>query len=225
MLEKWSEIWEFRTALYNSLASYLLEMIQEEKKNVLTPNFWRNYPIEPANPHLEAGLEQLITSTSELKKLSVEDALEQVAIEYTELFIGLARPKAPPVESFYYTNKKSLFDVKTFEMKQMLNKHGLESKRKGKQPEDHLGLKLLFIAVKTEQLHTLDPDKHSLVIGNQIIFINKHILSWIPELCKDAKEHGTAGFYGGLIELIWGTLIWDRELLKEFIDTHNYVLQ
>nr|WP_255585278.1 molecular chaperone TorD family protein [Virgibacillus sp. NKC19-3] len=108
-------------------------------------------------------------------------------------------------------------------MKQLLNKYGLESKRKDKQPEDHLGLELLFLAKRSEQLHTLEPEKQNSVSEEQISFINKHMLSWIPELCSDANKHGNIGFYAGIIELIWGTLLWDTELLQEFVDSHNYV--
>ena len=109
------------------------------------------------------------------------------------------------------------------EMKQILNEHGLESKRKDKQPEDHLGLQLLFIAVKSEQLLSVDSEKQCSAVKEQIDFINQHILSWINELTNDAKVHGSVGFYAGLIELIWGTLLWDKELLEEFVDSYNYV--
>ena len=33
------------------------------------------------------------------------------------------------------------------------------------------------------------------------------------------KKMEQSGFYSGLIELIWGILQWDRELMQEFIDS------
>ncbi|MDC1542027.1 molecular chaperone TorD family protein [Candidatus Pseudothioglobus singularis] len=223
MTKAWTDVWTFRTIIYNFLADCLLESVNEENKEVLTPNFWHHFPMEPANPQQESGLEALLACTSELEKLAVEEALEKTALEYMELFIGSGTPKAPPSESFYYSNKKAVFDQKTMEMKQILNEHGLESKRKDKQPEDHLGLQLLFIAVKSEQLLSVDSEKQCSAVKEQIDFINQHILSWINELTNDAKVHGSVGFYAGLIELIWGTLLWDKELLEEFVDSYNYV--
>ncbi len=225
MTKHWTDDWTFRTELYNFFASCLLEWFGEENHKVLTQNFWENFTAEAVNPQLEAGLKQLIACTSRLEKLQKKEALEKAAVEYTELFIGTATPKAPLIESYYFSNKKAIFDQKTIEMRQLLNKHGLESTRKYRHPEDHLGLQLLFIAKLTSHLHTLHPDKQTSGVKEQITFINDHLLSWIPGLCNDAKEHGTAGFYGGLIELIWGTLLWDIELLNEFVEEHIYVSQ
>lgn len=221
MTKTWADVWKFRASLYGSLGTSLLEPIQEEGIEFLTRNFWRDFPLEAANPQLRLGLEQLTACTSKLEELSTEEAIEQVMVEYTELFLGPGVPKAPPFASFYHSNKKLFFGETTFEIKKILNENGLESKRKDKQPEDHIGLELLFIAVQTEQLHNLDEAEHVSIIKEQISFIDKHLLSWIPELCSDAKEHGSVGFYGGLFELILGVLLWDKELLTEFVASHE----
>jgi len=223
MMKSWTEVWAFRTKLYSFLANCLLEWIKEEDKEILTSQFWEDFPLVAANPQLEAGIDQLISCTSRLEKLSTKEALEKVAVEFTELFIGTARPKAPPIESFYFSNKRTIFNEKTVEMKDILNKHGLESTKKDKFPEDHLGLQLLLIAVKSEQLNTLDSDERRTAIKKQISFIDDHLLSWLPGICNDAKEHGQTGFYGGLLELIWGTLLWDKELLEEAAGSPKYV--
>lgn len=223
MTKTWADVWNFRATLYGSLGKSLLEPIQKESKEILTRNFWCDFPLEVANPQLKSGLDQLIACTSKLEEQSTEEAIEKVMVEYTELFLGPGVPKAPPFESFYHSNKKLFFGQTTFEMKEILNKNGLESKRKDKQPEDHIGLELLFISVQTEQLHNLDVEKHVSIMKEQISFIDKHLLTWIPALCSDAKEHGSVGFYGGLIELVWGTLLWDKELLEEFVTSYEEV--
>lgn len=224
MQKSWDDVWRLRATLYGILGNLLLEPIQKEDKEVITPDFWTNFPIEAtANPQLQSGLEQLINCTSELKKLNTEEAIEKVMYEYTDLFIGLGIPKAPPVETFYRTDKKHLFGETTFEMKELLNKHGVESIKKDRQPEDHLGIELLYISMLTEKLLTLEENEYMSIIREQIPFIGIHLISWIPELCADAKEHGSVGFYGGLIELIWGTILWDKKLLEEFVNTREYV--
>lgn len=225
MTSSWNDVWNFRTRLYSSLASFLLEPIQKDSKEMLTQKFWEDFPIEAANPKLEAGLDQLIACTSKLDELSTDEAVERVMVEYTELFLGPGVPKAPPFESFYRSNKKNFFGPETYEMKYMLNRHGLESKKKDKQPEDHIGLELLFISMLTEKLLTLEEKEHMTIIREQIPFMGKHLIGWIPEFCNDAKEHGSLGFYGALIEVIWGVLLWDKELLEEYIYSQEYVLQ
>lgn len=224
MIKSWTDVWNLRTSLYKTLGTLLLEPIRKENKEIITPAFWANFPIEAsANSQLESGLEQLINSTSKLEELHTEEAIESVMYEYTDLFIGLGVPKAAPIESFYRSDKKMIFGETTFEMKNMLNEHGLESIEKDRQPEDHLGMQLLFVAMLTEKLLTLEEEEHMDIIREQIPFIGMHLIAWIPDLCADAKEHGSVGFYGGLIELIWGVILWDKKLLEEFVTSHECV--
>lgn len=219
MSETWTDVWNFRTELYHFLAGSLLEWIDEENDEVLTREFWENFPVEAANPQLEAGLEQLVTSAQQLSQLPKKEALEKMATDYTHLFIGTPSPKAPMVESFYYSNRRAIFDQKTVEMKELLAKHGLESNKKDQYPEDTLGLQLIFLAIKSEEMIALQEDKQIASAEEQIAFIDSHLLSWLPGLSNDTKEHGATGFYGGLIELIWGIVLWDRELLQEFAES------
>lgn len=219
MKESWDEIWSLRTSLYGFLANSLLEPLKGSDTEVLTRGFWEGFPIECANSHMESGLAQLINCSSKLEVMSMQEAKECVMVEYAELFIGPGLPKAPPWESLYRTNEKIHFGWTTYEMKRLLFEKGLESKRKNQQPEDHIGLELMLLAVLTTQLTTLEHNQQVSNIKEQISFINEHLLSWIPELCRDARENGTIGFYGGLIELIWGILLWDLELIQEYIDS------
>ena len=219
MKESWDEIWNLRTSLYSFLANSLLEPIQGPYTVAFTKNFWGEFPVECANPQMESGLRQLIDCSSKLEALSKEEVKELVMVEYTELFLGPGLPKAPPWESLYRTNEKIHFGWTTYQMKQMLHNNGLESKRKNQQPEDHIGLELMLLSVLSNQLITLEGDQQLSHIREQISFIDEHLLSWIHELCRDAKENGTIGFYSGLIEMTWGILLWDRELLQEFMDS------
>lgn len=217
MTKTWAEVWSFRELLYSFFANQLLEPIQEEKKEMVTEQFWRQFPLEAANGQIMSGLEKLVNCTSKLDEQDIIKSIEKVNVEYTELFIGPGVPKAPPWESFYNTRKKLFFGTTAFVMKDLLNKQGLESKHSGRQPEDHLGLELLYLTVLTEQMHNQDRQSQVNIIRDQLAFMDEHLLSWIPNLYDDAKNNGSLGFYSGFIEMIWGILLWDKELLEEFL--------
>jgi putative dimethyl sulfoxide reductase chaperone len=223
MKESWDDIWNLRTSLYGFLANSLLDPIQGLYTVTFTRKFWEDFPVECANSQMNSGLEQLLDCSSKLESLSDEEAKECVMVEYTELFIGPGLPKAPPWESLYRTNEKIHFGWTTYEMKKWLHENGLESKRKNSQPEDHIGLQLMLLSVLTQQITTLERDQQVFKIRDQISFIDEHLLSWIHELCRDAKENGTIGFYSGLIELVWGILLWDKELIQEFLESSEMV--
>lgn len=220
MKESWDEIWGLRASIYSFLGYSLLDPIDGPNTVAFTKKFWNDFPIECANSQMKSGLDQLSNCSSKLEVLSAEEAKEQVLVEFANLFIGPG-PKAPPWESLYRTSQRTYFGRTTFEIKEMLYSNGLESKRKNQQPEDHLGLELMLLSVLTDHLMKLEPDEQVSRIEEQISFIDEHLLSWIHELCNDAKENGTIGFYSGLIELIWGVLLWDRELLAEFVDSNE----
>ena len=225
MTKTWDEVWSFREQLYSFFANHLLEPVQKENKEIVTESFWRQFPLEAYNGQTMSGLEQLITCTSKLDELDMGNAVDKVNVEYTGLFIGPGVPKAPPWESFYNTRKKLFFGTTAFVMKDLLNKQGLESKNRGRQPEDHLGLELLYLTVLTEKLQNQDIQSQVIIIKDQLSFMDEHLLSWVPKLYEDAKDNGSLGFYSGFIEIIWGTLLWDKELLEEFLTENVVVLE
>jgi TorA maturation chaperone TorD len=221
MTNSWNEIWNLRASLYGFLADSLLEPIRDQHPIVFTQGFWRDFPLEAANSQMQAGIEQLINCASYLEGLPDEEAIENVMVEYTDLFIGPGLPKAPPCESFYRTNERIFFGSTAFEIKAALHANGLEKMRENKKPEDHIGLELMFLSVLSKKLPGLELSEQVLTLKEQASFIEQHLLSWIDELCRDAKLHQSIGFYGGMIELIWGILQWDRELIEEFVASNE----
>lgn len=210
------EVWQLREKLYSFFGNCLLEPIDESNKVVLSRVFWNDFPLEPANEQMKSGLEQIMECTAKLEALPEEEAIQEVMVEYTALFIGPGRPKAPPWESVYRTPERLLFGWPTFDVRETMRHYGLEIRRKYQQPEDHIGLELMVLSVISEKLKESVSARQAPMIKEQIDFIDEHLLSWIPELCRDAKINGSIAYYGGLIELIWGVLLWDHELLKEF---------
>jgi len=214
----WTEVWKLRTELYTFFGNCLLEPTSEAATTPLNGGLWGSFPLEPANRQMESGLEQLRKCSADLKTMLQNEARQEVLAEYTSLFLGPGRPKAPPWESVYRTEEQLLFSRTTYEVRKILADNGLEIAEKNHQPEDHMGIELLALAMMSENvLAVQDQTEQKTRIREQASFIDEHLLSWIPELCRDAKQNGSVGYYGGLIELIWGILRWDRELLHEFL--------
>lgn len=222
MTDSWNEVWSLRASLYGFFGDSLLEPMQGRHTVTFSKQFWRDFPLEAANSQMQAGLEQLINCSSYLEGFSAEEATEKVMVEYTSLFLGPGLPKAPPCESFYRTPERLFFGGTAFEMKAALSAEGLESIQKYNQPEDHIGLELMFLSALSNQLPDLERSRQNAALKEQAAFIDQHLLSWIPDLCRDAKLHGGVCFYGGLLELIWGILLWDRDLIEEFAAGSNH---
>ncbi|TMN22228.1 TorD/DmsD family molecular chaperone [Lentibacillus cibarius] len=222
MTQSWTEVWYFREALYNSIATWFLEGVTADRKDLVTQQYWHQFPVGSANSHIQSGLEHLIETTGILEKQDADQAIEQVMTEYTTLFLGPGIPKAPIVESFYLEDQL-FFGPSTVAMRQLLSKYGLESKMKDRHPEDHLGIELLFLSYQSQAFTTLDEKECVNLAQEQIAFITDHLLTWIPNLHSKTVEHGDVGFYSGIVELLWGILLWDTELLQEYSDSHEHI--
>ncbi len=221
MTSSWEEVCVLRTKLYYFLGNCLLESIPDEGAEFTHRAFWEQFPLEAANDKMKSGLERLINCTEYLKKLPASQASQEVQLEFTSLFIGPGEPKAPPWESVYRTPEKLLFGWPTLQVREAYRQDGFEIKRKYQMPEDHMGLELMFLATVSNALaKTMINENQSstpLMIERQMDFISNHPLTWIEDFFNDANSNDSIGFYSGLIELIWGILLWDLEILKEML--------
>lgn len=218
MVESWQEVATIRADIYRLLGSCLLEPVIADRAALLTPEFWRGFPLEPANGVMTAALSQLDGVTTGLSILPRDEALQLVQTEYTVLFLGAGEPLAPPWESLYRTPEKLLFGLPVGQVRAFMERFGVEAVAKYRMPEDHIGLELLLLAAASEASLQQGGEDWRNSARLQAEFIAAHPLCWIGDLERDAADHSTAGFYAAVIGLVHGVLLWDRELLDEYLD-------
>jgi TorA maturation chaperone TorD len=213
----WNDIWRLRTQLYGFLGNSLLKIMTAETAVGLQQAFWEDFPLDAeADGRIRAGLSSLLACTEALSTLDPEVALEQVGVEYTRLFIGPGKPAAPPWETLYREGGTVLFGKPTFEMKQLFARAGVKASADSHQFEDHLGFELLYLGMRGTSFADTPPTAES--ISEMRSFIKEHPLSFIEPLLGKAREAASIGYYPALIELIWGYLLWDFDLLDEYAE-------
>ena len=193
----------------------MLEAIGHDRFFMLHPYFWQNFALAPANEPMRAALEKLDRITAQLELLPEPEALEKLQIEYTVLFLGPGAPKAPPWESMYRAEDGLLFGPQALQVREVMAQFGVEVAKKYSQPEDHLGLELMLLALAAEKDAQSPGGEWRASAALQANFIKAHPLGWIEQLLRDAEAYGGTGFYAALVQLIYGVLLWDRELLEE----------
>ncbi|MDT8902106.1 molecular chaperone [Anaeroselena agilis] len=217
MVASWQEVALFRAGIYRFLGHCLLEPFQADRVPLLQPEFWRDFPLAPANDVMGDALDRLVNITSNLRSMPGEAALERVQTEYTDLFLGADEPKAPPWESLYRTPERLLFGPPAFQVREAMARFGVAAAAKYRQPEDHLGLELMLLAAASEAASLREEAGWRDSARLQAEFIAAHPLGWIGDLEKDAAAHGAVGFYAALLGLTRGVLQWDSELLEEYL--------
>ena len=191
-----AELLRLRPLLYSFLGNSLLRPLPKEvSAEVLNPRFWDDFPLRPVNQQMHKALSSLISCTQQLQEVPLEDAQSAVSVEYTRLFIGPGAPLAPPWESLYRDGAVTLCGQPTLEMRKLFSQKGLRVDNPNRQFEDHLGLELLFLASRAENLlaeSTINEQTaelqesyrtHALIeqqeVAEQLGFIRNHPLWWI----------------------------------------------
>jgi TorA maturation chaperone TorD len=180
---------------YNMLLYFAGTMIMFEPNDECITDFWtkgilRSLPVSSANPNFMRAASQLRESCIDSNfsgKLMHED--------YFRLFTG-QDSLAPAFESLYKNHTPATYNPES--VSDFYKSYGWESRFKGKVDDDHLGVELLFLTLMIEKYLEFDDEACRREMKNKIRrYINKHILSWVPEWNKDVQAHSrTLGFKG-----------------------------
>jgi TorA maturation chaperone TorD len=188
---------------YNMLLFFAGTMIMFDPSEECIQDFWKqgilkSLPVSSYNP-------RFIKAASQLRE-SVDNNNSNLGImrkDYLNLFAGTGNPLAPPYESVYRSIDHLLFDKQTSEVREFYGSYGWESKFKGKIPDDHLGIELLFLTLLIEKYLEFDDNACCSEMRSEIRrFIDLHLLSWIPEWNSHIQERAISIGYKGI-----GTLI------------------
>jgi putative dimethyl sulfoxide reductase chaperone len=192
---------------YNMLLYFAGTMIMFDPSRECIHDFWtqgilKSLPVSSHNPRfIEAAslLRQSVADRSTNIKIMKED--------YLSLFVGTGNPLAPPYESVYRSKDHLMFDQQSTEVREFYKSYGWESKFKGKIPDDHLGIELLFLTLLIEKYLELDDEACENEMKNEIRrFIDQHILSWIPQWNNNIQEYSKTIGYKGIGTLIYACI-------------------
>ncbi len=169
------------------------------------------------------GLTQLKDAFT--KQISAEQCCSQLRHDYQVLFEGPGKLPAPPWESVYLSAEKLIFDEQTMAVRQFYKKHNIQISNFGKEPDDHIGLELQFMAIladKSFQLlleHNIS-DFHT-AISAQVDFLKEHLLQWASQFADLVCLNAETSFYKGLGLFLPWYLESDFDFLNSYVLTET----
>ena len=101
---------------------------------------------------------------------------------------------APPWGSVYLDKDRLLFTEDTLKVRVYYESKGVKVSRKYKEPDDHIGLELEFIALMLEKEKTKDAEE----------FAGLYMAPWVHRWYEDVNKHARAGYYKGLAGMALG---------------------
>jgi len=151
-----------------------------------------------------------------------KDIEEELAVEYTALFIGPGK-HINPYESIYVpdsTGKVGYYWGEcTADMKKWVEHYGLKISEKFESIPDHISIELEFMQRVVEQEHLSwqrdDEETARRCIEVEKTFFNKHIIKWVPLFFNKIIGTATLDFYREIARIGKDFILDEEELLNE----------
>ena len=152
------------------------------------------------------------------------EIFERLQSDYTRLFIGPGKLIAAPWESVYFSDERLTFQEQTLEVRNWYRRFGLEAEKIYREPDDHIGLELLFMshlaALGIQALNESDEARFEELWSAQRDFHLQHLGAWALKWCALVEENARTDFYKGLATLTRAALselsdLLDIKVMKE----------
>ena len=149
-----------------------------------------------------------------------DEGFKSVQADYTRLFIGLGDDGfAAPWESVYFSEERLVFQQQTLEVRNWYRRFGLEAEKINREPDDHIGLELLFMShlagLGLQLLDAQDEARFEECWAAQRDFHKQHLGAWALAWCELVEANAQTDFYKGLAYLTHGALFALSEMLDD----------
>jgi TorA maturation chaperone TorD len=213
------EILHGRAATYNFLSqvyrqevfqSFLSDLVKE-----LTSDAERDEAESEGHRTLRAFAEGI-------REIDPANVKTELASEYAALFLNVSQRGVFPYESVYTSPERLLMQRARDEVLAEYRKEGLSRIGEFKEPEDHIAIELEFMAYLCQK--TADAvkagDRAAAVeyLQKQKDFLEKHLLVWVPQFCKDLLESTKSDFYKGIAQITEEHLSLEGDTIAELTE-------
>jgi TorA maturation chaperone TorD len=155
-----------------------------------------------------------------------DELIEDLAVEYTRLFLGPGKHVSPH-ESVHHERDDGdwgrLWGASTVEVKKFIETAGLQYKDDFTDMPDHISVEFEFMQKVIEKERAAweegDGDAALYCLKMEKMFIDDHLITWIPRFCDEVTADAGLSFYREMARITKSFI----ELEKESID--DYILE
>lgn len=143
---------------------------------------------------------------------NTDETASQIKTDLNILYGVSARAKVAPFESVHRDRDGLVFDKKTLQVRKAYRAVSLQIARLGKEPDDHVGFELDFLAqCCLGALGALEDPAGADYQAEEYFtaaatFMEDHAMAWIPQIMEKAAEQASTLFMRGLCLLTAASL-------------------
>lgn len=212
---------EVRKFLYDVLRrTYLKEPTQGDIGLVKALVSSDDFPFVSDSPKILEGVNQVRDYCSQ-NDIRSDKVYNDLHWDYTRLFIGPYELPSPPWESVYVNKERLLFQEETLKVRRFYLKYSFLPVEFGHEADDHLGLELDFMfhlnELALDAMVREDPNEVFQLLEDQKLFLEEHLLKWVPQFVEKVVEHASSDYYRGMAKILEGFLTLDIAALDELL--------
>jgi len=198
--------------LVTSLLSKVLYSYPEKAwlQSLADQDIFAELPLGNDQPDAQAGLVLLQGWANRARGGMTTEAFDDLCSDYTRLLIGPGKVIAAPWESVYFSDERLLFTEQTLKVRGWYQRFQFEIPNLYKEPDDHIGLELAFVAHLARQaLVCLEQQERTAfenILTAQRRFLAAHLLAFAPQWCKLVQDNANTDFFRGISLLTSGAL-------------------
>ncbi len=153
-----------------------------------------------------------------------DELIEDLAVEYARLFIGPAKHISPHESIHHDTGDGDwgqFWGRSTVEIKKFVETAGLEFRPEFTGMPDHISVEFEFMqqAAKREAQAREEKDSEGLqyCLKMEKMFIEEHLLKWIPIFCDKVISEAELSFYREIAKVTKEFMGFEKEEIKKYI--------
>jgi TorA maturation chaperone TorD len=186
------------------------EPVPEDIAKLLADDYFSALPFANDNQNVACGLEMLRAWAKDARTRDLAELTCELGREWLRLLVGYGEPKAPPWAAYYSEKDPVIFGQKTLAVREWYRRHDLQLEHKYREPDDHLGIMLQFLAkliwLELDALERSDAELAQQLAEEQQLFIRENLSTWVPHWQQLLAQSARSPFYNGLSLLIVGSL-------------------
>lgn len=215
-VEELCEVLAGRAAFYRSLAEFYYEPLTQARIDQLAEQDFESFAV--GDELIDAGFNDMRRA---LRKRHT-GTRSILATEWTGIFGGAESYKGRyciPEASLFLDDEGSMYGWPREDARRIYGQQRLQLQNDAGLPESHLSFELEFLAVMSEEAAAClragrtDEALDKLAVSRD--FIEKHVLTWVPELMDLASNMFRTRFYRGVMRVTLGYLRLDLQTIDD----------